>query len=592
DPEVRQLGVEVCFVELIGEHDTGAPSKRRSLEKLAPYLPDSVSIPESLLNILDSGVASYGPGKAHRDAYVRFLAKLGRTAKARVAEEGAASLDDPWAFREVVSSVRTSTDQLQANAVLHGCFPDVFDVMISNGHRVKVLRAFQAVSGVGDATNQDRAMIAVRSLAEEGLPRPIRDIYAPGFREVWDRGRAPEWEQLTNAVVRSLADRGVQRAAPVDAFPSPDPTIMARAQEVLGDDSPHEWDELLTEATGRVAAQGQTPGSWDDFLPAFSSALSDAAAVASAEVPDAVPHEVAATALPPSTATLASRLLLRQSWLQDTIDLLERRRQVIFYGPPGTGKTFVARAIARHIAPDPGAVQVVQFHPSYAYEDFIEGYRPVKTASGGLAYDLVPGPLREIAELARASPGRPFVLLIDEINRGNIPKIFGELYFLLEYRDEAMRLQYSTSETFSLPPNLHVIGTMNTADRSIALLDAALRRRFGFVELSPLCAPVDGLLERWLARHGLDPEPGTLLSTLNQMLVDADGDTDLAIGPSFFMSTDEIDPELEKIWAHDLLPMLVDRFHGSGRRVEQEFGLERVRSEAAKNADTGDLEAS
>src|SRR5581483_1596572 len=102
-----------------------------------------------------------------------------------------------------------------------------------------------------------------------------------------------------------------------------------------------------------------------------------------------------------------------------------------------------------------------------------------------LTYALTWGPLRRIAAAAREDPGRPYVLVVDEINRGNVAKIFGELLFLLEYRDRAIALQYSPDESFSLPRNLLIIGTMNTADRSIALVDSALRRRFYFVEFSP-----------------------------------------------------------------------------------------------------------
>jgi len=119
-------------------------------------------------------------------------------------------------------------------------------------------------------------------------------------------------------------------------------------------------------------------------------------------------------------------------------------------------------------------VEIVQFHPSYAYEDFVEGYRPTLTDAGQPGFELVPGPLKRVAEKAVANPETKHVLLIDEINRGNIAKVFGELYYLLEYRDQKINLQYNHKEQFGLPKNLWLIGTMNTADRSIALIDAAL----------------------------------------------------------------------------------------------------------------------
>lgn len=120
----------------------------------------------------------------------------------------------------------------------------------------------------------------------------------------------------------------------------------------------------------------------------------------------------------------------------------------------------------------------------------MEGYRPTTSAEGQPTFRLVPGPLRQLAAAAQEKPDQAFILLIDEINRGNIAKILGELYFLLEYRNEQVSLQYSTEELFSLPPNLMLVGTMNTADRSIALVDAALRRRFYFFDFYPDRPPV------------------------------------------------------------------------------------------------------
>lgn len=129
----------------------------------------------------------------------------------------------------------------------------------------------------------------------------------------------------------------------------------------------------------------------------------------------------------------------------------------------------------------------MQFHPSYSYEDFFEGYRPVPSEDGKVGFELRPGPFRRIVEAARQDLSMPHILIIDEINRGNLAKIFGELYFLLEYRDQSIGLLYSAGEEddFTLPGNVFLIGTMNTADRSIALVDTAMRRRFAFMPLHP-----------------------------------------------------------------------------------------------------------
>ena len=203
---------------------------------------------------------------------------------------------------------------------------------------------------------------------------------------------------------------------------------------------------------------------------------------------------------PTSLPELAESLCLPVEFLKDIKRLLADKRQVIFQGPPGTGKTFVAQKIAQCLAGTSKRVSLVQLHPSYAYEDFVQGYRPT-LKKGRPTFELKSGPLLVAAERARSDPGHKHFLVIDEINRGNVAKVFGELYFLLEYRKRKMRLQYS-DKRFSLPKNLYIIGTMNTADRSIALVDLALRRRFHFVEFHPDEWPIKDLLRDWLTDNG------------------------------------------------------------------------------------------
>ena len=198
-----------------------------------------------------------------------------------------------------------------------------------------------------------------------------------------------------------------------------------------------------------------------------------------------------------SLRELADRLLLPSKFLTDIEILLYDKGQVIFQGPPGTGKTYVAQALAACLAGSEERVRLVRFHPSYAYEDFVQGFRPA-LREGQPAFTLRNGPLVEAAKRASAESDKKHFLVIDEINRGNLAKVFGELYFLLEYRDAELRLLYS-DEPFTLPGNLFIIGTMNTADRSIALVDLALRRRFHFVKFHP-DKPIRELLLRWLTR--------------------------------------------------------------------------------------------
>ena len=268
----------------------------------------------------------------------------------------------------------------------------------------------------------------------------------------------------------------------------------------------------------------------------------------------------------------AKELFLPVEFLENIDTLLKDKKQVIFQGPPGTGKTYVAQKLAKHLAGWEKRVTLVQFHPSYAYEDFVQGFRPAPAGNGQVGFELRDGPLLRAAERARQEPNADHFLVIDEINRGNIAKVFGELYFLLEYRDEAMSLQYS-DKPFSLPANLYIIGTMNTADRSIALVDLALRRRFYFVEFHPDDEPVRDVLHDWLTVKAPGMEwVADVVKNVNEKLKD---DRHAAIGPSYFMKDGLDRAAVERVWKHGVLPYIEECLFGDNDRIG-EFSLDRL----------------
>ncbi len=281
---------------------------------------------------------------------------------------------------------------------------------------------------------------------------------------------------------------------------------------------------------------------------------------------------------------LADKLLIPDEFLEEIQTLLEEKNQVIFQGPPGTGKTYVAQEFAEFLAGTKEQVTLVQFHPSYSYEDFVQGFRP-DLKDGQAGFKLRDGPLTRIAKRAREDADRNYYLIIDEINRGNLAKVFGELYFLLEYRDQAINLQYS-DKPFSLPDNLYIIGTMNTADRSIALVDLALRRRFYFVEFHPGKWPIEGLLRRWLDKNTPGMEwVAHVVDRANELL----DDQHAAIGPSHFMKPSLDEAAVRRAWEHGVLPYIEERLFGQDDRLG-EFELDALRHGNANRGEDGDSE--
>jgi hypothetical protein len=274
---------------------------------------------------------------------------------------------------------------------------------------------------------------------------------------------------------------------------------------------------------------------------------------------------------PPKELDPAERFLhatsLRRERLEELSALLEHRHQLILYGPPGTGKTFIARELGRYQAGSEARCERVQFHPAYAYEDFIEGLRPQvdPKVPGGLRYEYRAGILKALAEKAQASPTERFVLLIDEINRAALPRVFGELLYLLEYREERVRLAGS-GDLFELPSNLYLIGTMNSADRSIAQIDMALRRRFHFVRMDPDTDVLRRNLLKWDVAPDVCDWVVSGLEAVNARIARSPG-REFCIGHSFFMDQDLDAERVERIWRHDIAPMLEDCFYDSPQVV-------------------------
>lgn len=775
DADEILLGAELVFMLLLPQLDTTGKTKREQMAQVLRLVPAAPAIPERLSSALGSGVANFSTAKAWSPALLRFIIHLAVATKELPEPDRDRVLSDAQAFSAVVAEVRTSTDQMMANAIKHELFPDSFESIISPTQRDELLNVFGSLAEVAGETDVDRKIARIVQLAATASDGEF-NLYDDVFKRVWSNPREPRWlegirlaknlyarddfdaeertyklelgelvgharsallagepgwpELLSSALkdrhqnlvgwrvrdafrdwviadvdrsataLRKLWDgkepdvRGFLTEFPqlpqltgqgtrasitsfllmgVNArrFPFFKPTVHGDLRRALGLPKVQTLPELEPDAVYRPAELAARLGIAADRVRAFlrerylaSGPESDEAWALAPEQAEAVltefgaeadatsadglyadwvallrelryrmlaagtqlrdlldaqglawwlvsayppkgwsgqevaaleafargtspepepmppPSEPVGLAVVPAISAELDDVYMPVSWLARLVDMLNAKKQEILYGPPGTGKTFVAQRLGRYIASHGGGYRLVQFHPSYTYEDFFEGYRPRLAKGGALSFDLVKGALREIAADARANPSAPYLLVIDEINRGNLAKIFGELYFLLEYRDEAIQLQYSRDEMFALPGNLFLIGTMNTADRSIALVDSALRRRFRFLELSPTKPPVDSVLERWLGAHDHDPTAAVLLRALNEAI----DDEDFSIGPSYFMQRDGTVPDLDLLWAAEIMPLLRERYYGTRKELER-FELDSLRKRLDADAD-------
>ena len=273
---------------------------------------------------------------------------------------------------------------------------------------------------------------------------------------------------------------------------------------------------------------------------------------------------------PYSKENFLSEVFMTEEKYEDLISILNRKKNVILKGAPGVGKTFAAKRLAYSImeVKDDSRVEFIQFHQNYSYEDFIMGYKP-----NGDGFELKEGIFYRFCEKAASQPDKDFFFIIDEINRGNLSKIFGELLMLIEsdYRDESAVLAY-TGLPFTIPKNLYIIGMMNTADRSLALIDYALRRRFSFFDMEPGFES-EGFkaYEKSLGNSKFD----ALIEGIKELNAEIEKDDSLGkgflIGHSYFCNCSECtDQWMKQIVEFDIIPTLEEYWFDNKKKFEEQ----------------------
>ena len=281
-----------------------------------------------------------------------------------------------------------------------------------------------------------------------------------------------------------------------------------------------------------------------------------------------------------SSADFLSDVYMSEQDYETLVNVLKMKKNIILQGAPGVGKTFTAKRLAYSIigSKNPDRVQMIQFHQSYSYEDFIEGYRPTENG-----FTIKKGSFYKFCKLAEDDDENDYFFIIDEINRSNLSKIFGELFMLIEKDKRGIELQLLYSdENFSVPPNVYIIGMMNTADRSLAVIDYALRRRFSFVSLKPIFDSIDVnklrptsnynfcssddeqevMFGKFLSIEKLDTAYGrNLIGEIIQLNEELSVDLGegFVIGHSYFCNTKECTDEwMQDVVDFDILPMLAE----------------------------------
>jgi 5-methylcytosine-specific restriction protein B len=610
--QCHQLMAEALWILMLFQSKITAATKRENVAQVWSWsgaeLPEvHPMLSETVLSGLGSAGAAYN---TQRWRELSFLITALRDFKRQAHNERERMLEDGWSFAEWLTSLPGARNRQLRHILPHLLFPDLFERISSEGDKRLILAFHLGMAErelrKWDLIDIDRALLDLRHKLEERHTREI-DFYEEEFSGWRDTTRSwllswnpKNWDWVTLADDRaktragdvvthdwrcaSTAPREGDHVFLVRAGVEPKGIVALGSVARAPYNAPHYNPER--------AGAGDTTQYIDVDFTDIRDATQDpilALDTLQREVPDQTWNpQSSGIEIKPRAAQRLSRL-----WKQLPTTRLEKAPisvgpikapdlteplNLILYGPPGTGKTYRLQQtyMPRYTDKDGQRFEFITFHQSYAYEDFVEGIRPV-TVAGSVTYEVRSGVLRRLCDRARQDPGRRYGLFIDEINRGNVAKIFGELITLIE-GDKRLRfdadgnkkgleitLPYS-GERFGVPANVDLIGTMNTADRSIALLDTALRRRFQFEELMPNVRHIDS------QGSGVIPDGAggeidlrQLLDTMNARLMHL-LHRDRTVGHAYFTKVRSF-ADLRSVMAREILPLLQEYFYDDWRHI-------------------------
>ena len=637
-PACRQLMAEQLWILMLFQSNIGTATKRSRIREVWSWSGEELSeehphLSDAVLNGIGSAGTAYNTDRWRE---LVCLIASARDFKRRKADERAGLLADPWAFSDWLNALPEARNRQLRHILTHLLFPDAFERISSEKDKRRILTTLRETPEKEvrrwSLIQIDRALLDLRNQLEQEQGADI-DFYQEEFTREW-RTQTSNWLLSWNPTKWTWTSLSEDRTATLAGG-------KASNSWRCGSTKPREGDRVYLVRTGTpprgiVAAGIVVRTSYE--APHWDRARADAGdtarfidvefdAVRDAERDEIVQLEELELREPkqewnPQSSGIeikkrAARTLERLWSALPAISAPVEAGGVvasaeaaapqiepinlILYGPPGTGKTFrlMKKYVPRYQEAGEDRFAFVTFHQNYAYEDFVEGIRP-HAKDGTVLYKVRWGVLRQICERARKAPDKRFALFIDEINRGNVPKIFGELISLVEVDKRIhtdlsgkrvpgcngleVTLPYS-GDRFGVPRNVDVIGTMNTADRSIALLDSALRRRFRFEELTPR----PRLLKTISDGEGGFIDLHQLLETINSRLEHL-LHRDQTIGHSYLYKVANLE-ELRRVFAREILPFLQEVFYDdwsqirlvlADQAVSEEFQLVRTRPQASR----------